>query len=47
MDLISRRYQPIVPARTPAETAEWLRHFHTRLAQRLGAGETVLDLIPE
>ena len=46
MDLISRRYQGIQPARTPEEVAEWLRDFHTALAQRLSAGEMVLDMIP-
>jgi len=46
MDLISRRYQGIQPARTPEEVVEWLRDFHTALAQRLSAGEVVLDMIP-
>jgi hypothetical protein len=46
MDLISRRYQGIQPARTPEEVAEWLKDFHTVLAQRLSAGEVVLDMIP-
>ena len=46
MDLISRRYQSIQPARTPEEVMEWLRDFHTALAQRLSAGEMVLDMIP-
>lgn len=46
MDLISRRYRGIQAAKAPAEMAEWLRHFHTVLAERLGAGQTVLDLIP-
>jgi hypothetical protein len=26
---------------------EWLRDFHTQLAERLHNGEDVLDLIPE
>jgi len=26
---------------------EWLRTFHTQLAERLHNGEDVLDLIPE
>lgn len=47
MDLISRRYQGIQAAKSPSDMAEWLRHFHTVLAERLGAGQTVLDLIPE
>jgi hypothetical protein len=46
MDLISRRYQGIEPARTPEEVAEWLKDFHTALAHRLSAGEVVLDMIP-
>jgi hypothetical protein len=32
--------------RTPEEVVEWLRAFHSALAQRLGAGEVVLDMIP-
>jgi hypothetical protein len=46
MDLISRRYQGIQPARTPEEVVEWLKDFHAALAQRLSAGEAVLDMIP-
>ena len=46
MDLISRRYQGTQPAKTPEEVVEWLRDFHTALAQRLSAGEVVLDMIP-
>ena len=46
MELISRRYQGIQPARTTEEVVEWLRDFHTALAQRLSAGEAVLDMIP-
>ena len=46
MNLISRRYQGIEPAKTPEEVVEWLRNFHTALAQRLSAGEMVLDMIP-
>ncbi|MBV8310249.1 MAG: hypothetical protein JO344_07680, partial [Planctomycetaceae bacterium] len=46
INLISRHYQGIQPVRTPEEVAEWLRDFHTALAQRLSAGETVLDMIP-
>ncbi len=47
MDLISRHYQGIQPAKTPAEVAEWLRDSHTALARRLSAGEVVLDMIPD
>ena len=46
MDLISRRSQGIQPGRTPEEVVEWLRDFHAALAQRLSAGEVVLDMIP-
>ena len=46
MNLISRRYRGIQPAKTPEEVVEWLRNFHLALAQRLSAGEMVLDLIP-
>ena len=46
MDLISRHYQGIRPAKTPEEVAEWLQNFHTTLAQRLSAGEVVIDMIP-
>ena len=35
------------PTKTPEEMVEWLREFHTRLAERLHKGEDVLDLIPE
>jgi hypothetical protein len=47
MHLISRHYQGIRPARTPEDVAEWLRDFHAALAQRLSAGEAVLDMIPD
>jgi hypothetical protein len=47
MDLISRHYQGIRSAKTPEEVAEWLREFHAALAERLSAGETVLDMIPD
>ena len=46
MSLFSRHYQGIQSAKTPEEIAEWLRDFHTALAQRLSAGEVVLDMIP-
>ena len=35
------------PTKTPEEMVEWLRAFHTQLAERLHNGEDVLDLIPE
>ena len=46
MSLISRHYQGIQPAKTPEEVAQWLRDFHSALAQRLSAGQVVLDMIP-
>lgn len=47
MELISRRYPGVRATKTPEEVVEWLREFHTKLAQRLSAGQQVLDLIPE
>jgi hypothetical protein len=35
------------PVKSPEEIVEWLRVFHTRLAERLHNGEDVLDMIPE
>jgi hypothetical protein len=46
MALISSQYDDIEPIETPDKMAEWLKEFHTRLAQRLHDGEAVLDLIP-
>lgn len=47
MDLTSRQYENARPIKTPEEMVEWLRGFHTELAERLHKGEDVLDLIPE
>jgi hypothetical protein len=47
MDFISREYPDARPTKTPEEMVEWLRVFHTELAERLHNGEDVLDLIPE
>lgn len=47
MKLISRRYPGVQTTKTPEEVVEWLRDFHTSLAQRLSAGQPVVDLIPE
>jgi hypothetical protein len=47
MEFISSEYDDIRPTKSPDELAEWLKDFHTELAQRLHNGETVLDLIPE
>ena len=47
MDAVSDDYPNARPIKTPEEIVEWLREFHTRLAERLHNGEDVLDLIPE
>jgi hypothetical protein len=47
MDLIRREYPQSGATKTPEEMVEWLRAFHTELAERLHKGEDVLDLIPE
>jgi hypothetical protein len=46
IELISEDYD--FPAtKGPEEMVEWLRAFHTLLAERLHSGQDVLDLIPE
>jgi hypothetical protein len=47
MDEIADEYENAHPIKTPEEMVEWLRQFHTELAERLHNGEDVLDLIPE
>jgi hypothetical protein len=47
MDLIAHEYGAMRPTKNPEEIVEWLRAFHTELAERLHKGEDVLDLIPE
>ena len=47
MDEITDEYETARPAKSPEEMVEWLRAFHTQLAQRLHNGEDVLDLIPQ
>jgi hypothetical protein len=47
MDEIADEYEDARPTKTPEELVEWLRAFHTELAERLHNGEDVLDLIPE
>ena len=47
MDLIVREYADARTTKRPEEMVEWLRAFHTQLAERLHNGEDVLDLIPE
>jgi hypothetical protein len=46
MEFISSEYDGIRPSRSPEDMALWLRQFHTRLAEALHNGETVLDLSP-
>ncbi len=47
MEFLSSEYGGIRPVKTPETLVQWLRAFHTELAQRLHDGETVLDLIPD
>jgi hypothetical protein len=47
IDDIADDYEHVKATRTPEELVEWLRQFHTVLAERLHNGEDVLDLIPE
>ena len=47
MDSVTREYGDVRRVRAPDEMVEWLRAFHTELAERLHNGEEVLDLIPE
>lgn len=46
-DQIADDYENTRPIKSPDEMVEWLRQFHTVLAERLHNGEDVLDLIPE
>ena len=46
MDEIADDYASARPITTPEELVQWLRRFHTELAERLHNGEDVLDLIP-
>jgi hypothetical protein len=47
IDFITDEYEDARPTKTPEEMINWLRDFHTRLAERLHKGEDVLDMIPE
>jgi hypothetical protein len=47
MQLIGEQYPDIRPTKSPEELVAWLRQFHTRLAEALHKGETVVDLLPE
>ena len=43
MEFIASEYDAIRPTKSPEQLVEWLRDFHTELAQRLHDGEAVLD----
>jgi hypothetical protein len=45
-EFISSRYENIQPTKSTEELVDWLKRFHTQLAERLHRGEAVLDLIP-
>jgi hypothetical protein len=45
MDLIREEYS-LAPTKSPEYLVDWLRQFHTRLADRLHNGQGVLDLVP-
>ena len=47
MGFISSEYDDVRSTKSPEELVEWLKKFHTELAQRLHNGEAVLDMIPE
>jgi hypothetical protein len=47
VEFISSEYDGIRPTKPPGELVEWLKSFHTELAQRLHDGETVLDMVPD
>jgi hypothetical protein len=47
MHLIAEDYDNPPPTKTAEELVAWLQDFHRTLAQRLSAGETVLDLVPD
>ncbi len=47
MQFISEEYYDIQATKSPEELVEWLKGFHTKLAQRLHKGEAVLDMVPK
>jgi len=47
IEFISSEYDDIQPTKTPEELVDWLKRFHTELAERLHNAEPVLDMIPE
>ena len=46
MQLISEQYPGARPTKSPEELVGWLQEFHTRLAEALHNGETVVNLVP-
>src|SRR3954453_16595324 len=46
MDFIPRRYPGVRATKAPEELVDWLRSFHTTVAERLHAGQSILDMIP-
>jgi hypothetical protein len=46
MVLISEQYPGVRPTKSPEELVAWLQEFHTRLAEALHNGETVIHLLP-
>jgi hypothetical protein len=46
LEFVTMRYDDIRPTKSPEETVASLESFHRTLAQRLAAGEAVLDLVP-
>jgi hypothetical protein len=47
MEEIADEYEGARPIKTPEEMVDWLREFHTQLAERLHNGETVVELVPD
>jgi hypothetical protein len=47
VDFVSSRYDNIRPTKSAEELVDWLKEFHSRLAERLHNGQPVLDMIPE
>ena len=44
---IADDYEGARPTKSPEQMVDWLRDFHTKLAERLHNGEDILDPIPE
>ena len=47
IEFIASEYNGARATKTAREMVEWLKRFHTELAERLHNGEPVLDMIPE